>query len=96
METPHSTRRHARIGGLTSTSTLAAGPQPVLALEEHFTPAELAQLWGFSPNFIRNTFKDETGVIVIDRPEEMNKRGYSTIRIPRSVAERVHRELRAA
>ena len=99
MEKLHSIRRRARSGGLTSTPTPAAGSQPVLvvlALEPHYAPGELARLWGLSSNFIRNRFKDEKGVIVIDRPEELHKRSYSTIRIPESVALKVHEKLQAA
>ena len=99
METPHSIRRRATSGGLTSTSTPADGSRPVLvvlALEPHYAPGDLARLWGLSSNFIRNRFKDEKGVIVIDRPEELHKRAYSTIRIPRSVAVRIHEKLQGA
>jgi hypothetical protein len=32
----------------------------------------------------------------IERPETRSKRGYTTLRIPASVAERVHAELRAS
>ena len=71
-------------------------PATVLAFEQHFSPAELGKLWHLSPHFIRHRFKDEPGVIRIDRPEEMHKRGYLTIRIPVSVAQRVHQQLRAA
>jgi hypothetical protein len=34
-----------------------------LALERHFTPIELAQLWNFTPGTIRELFTDEPGVI---------------------------------
>jgi hypothetical protein len=40
-------------------------------------------------------FQDEEGVIVIDRKEKLHKRGYKTLRIPRSVALRVHNKLAA-
>ena len=81
-------------GGINPTTTKAAAA--VLAFEQHFSPAELGKLWHLSPHFIRQRFKDEPGVIRIDRPEEMHKRGYLTIRIPVSVAQRVHQQLRAA
>ena len=50
-----------------------------------FPPTELAGLWGFSGRFVRELFRDEPGVIIIDRPEQMHKRGYATMRIPESV-----------
>jgi hypothetical protein len=64
------------------------------ALEEHYTPLQLAKLWGLSADTIRNMFRDEPGVLVINRGERMNKRGYLTIRIPASVAARVHQSYR--
>jgi hypothetical protein len=65
------------------------------AQEQHMSPAELGKLWGLSARFIRDLFRDEKGVLLIDRPEKMHKRGYSTIRIPSSVAARVHLRLQA-
>jgi hypothetical protein len=62
-------------------------------LEQHYTPTQLAKLWGLSAPFVRDLFRDEPGCILIDRPEEMHKRGYKTIRIPVSVAVRVHARL---
>ena len=66
-----------------------------LAFEQHFSPKQLAALWGYSPPFIRDTFRDEQGVIKVDRPEEMHKRSYCSMRIPKSVAHRVHCRLQA-
>jgi len=60
------------------------------ALEEHYTPEKLGKLWGLSDDTIRTMFEGEPGVLVIDRPEKMHKRRYCSIRIPASVAERVH------
>jgi len=62
-------------------------------IERHFSPTELASLWGFSARFVRDLFRNEPGVIVIDRPEQMHKRAYATIRIPESVAGRVYQRL---
>jgi len=61
--------------------------------ERHYTPTQLAMLWGFSGRFVRELFRDEPGVIVIDRPEQMHKRGYATMRIPESIASRVYSRL---
>ncbi len=65
------------------------------AFEQHFSPAQLAEMWGLSSDFIRDTFLDEPGVLKINRPETMHKRGYCSLRIPRSVAHRVHCRLQA-
>jgi hypothetical protein len=59
-------------------------------LEQHYTPEQLAKLWGLSVETIRRMFREEPGVLVIDRPETRRKRGYKSIRIPASVAVRVH------
>jgi hypothetical protein len=60
------------------------------ALERHFKPQELAKFWGLSTNVIRSLFEDEPGVLKIVRPEKLHKRRYVTLRIPASVAARVH------
>ena len=62
------------------------------AIEQHFKPIQLAKLWGVSDETIRRIFENEPGVLVIDRPEELHKRGYRSVRIPSSVAERVHKQ----
>jgi hypothetical protein len=59
-------------------------------LEQHYSPAQLAERWGFSVDFVRKLFRFEEGVILVDRPERMHKRGYANMRIPESVAERVY------
>jgi len=58
-------------------------------LEQHYRPSELAKLTGLSTDTIRDLFREEPGVLVINRPEQMHKRGYSSMRIPASIAERV-------
>jgi hypothetical protein len=60
------------------------------ALEYHYKPVELAKQWGFSDDFIRDLFKNEPGVLVVNHPETLHKRGYTALRIPASVAERVY------
>lgn len=61
--------------------------------ERHFSPAELGQLWGLSADSIRKLFLREPGVLVISESSARGKRRYRTLRIPASVAERVHRRL---
>lgn len=61
----------------------------------HYTPMELAELWGVSAETIRNIFRDEEGVLKIGTTGGRYKRGYITLRIPEEVAERVHRRLSA-
>jgi hypothetical protein len=63
------------------------------ALERHYTCHELAKLWNLAPDTIRALFRDAPGVLKINRPERRNKRGYVSMRIPESVAQKRHAEL---
>jgi hypothetical protein len=63
--------------------------------ERHYAPADLAKAWGVSTDLIRDVFRDEPGVLRFANPATRTKRGYATIRIPESVAQRVHTKLSA-
>lgn len=63
--------------------------------DKHYTPSELAQLWGVSAKTIRQIFRDEEGVLKIGSNGTRTRRAYKTLRIPESVAERVHTRLSA-
>lgn len=63
------------------------------ALERHFSIQQVAELWGLCENSVRELFKEEPGVIRIQRPRSRYKRAYTTVRIPKSVLERVHRRM---
>ena len=58
--------------------------------EQHFTPDELAEEWHISANTVRRLAEEFGGIIEIDRPEEMHKRRYKTIRIPESTVEKIY------
>jgi hypothetical protein len=60
--------------------------------ERHFSPEDLAELWGLSGDTLRRLFEKEPGVMVIERTKARARR-YRTMRIPESVALRVHRRL---
>jgi hypothetical protein len=62
--------------------------------EKHFSPDELAQAWGVSAQTVRNVFKDEPDVLRLGNPSP-SRRNYISLRIPQSVAMRVHRRLSA-
>ena len=64
------------------------------ALEQHFTAAELAKRWHVSTPTIRRWFQDRSDVIQFGTQHRAKKRGYVSIRIPASVAERVYLEMR--
>jgi transcriptional regulator GlxA family with amidase domain len=58
-----------------------------------YTVAEIAALMGLSRRTITRLFDGEPGVIVLDRPETLNKRRYRSLRVPRHVYERVLKRL---
>jgi hypothetical protein len=60
------------------------------AFEIHYTPKQLAKLWGVSDDMVGDLFRNEVDVLRIERPETRHKRGYSTMRILESVAMRVY------
>ncbi len=63
------------------------------AAEAHYTPDQLAELWGVSAETVRLTFRNEPGVLGCS--SRQGKRQYVLMRIPLSVAERVHKRLSA-
>jgi hypothetical protein len=61
--------------------------------KQAYTVAEVATLTGYSRQTVTRMFEKEKGVLIIKRPEKMNKRSFRSIRIPRAVYERKVREL---
>lgn len=65
-----------------------------LATEKHWSPIEIAERWGISPQMVRTVFQDEPGVLLIGEPSgrvgRKLKRSYMTMRVPQSVMDRVH------
>lgn len=59
---------------------------------KHFSPSEIAELWGLSVDTVRRLFANEPGVLQISNPRR-GRRSYATMRIPEMVAVRVHRKL---
>jgi transcriptional regulator GlxA family with amidase domain len=66
------------------------------AFERHYCVGEVAQLWELSERTIRRIFSNEPGVFKWESTETRFKRAYTTLRIPESVVQRVHRRLRKA
>ena len=59
--------------------------------EPHYTPKQLAKLWGVSVQTIIRLFENEPGVLILGSAIESRfTRKYRTMRIPASVAARVH------
>ena len=78
------------------TRTAVAAPGAVCdeaAFERHYSVKELTELWGMSDDFVRRLFLHEPGVVIFYR-QQPGKRVYRTLRIPASVALRVHRRMR--
>lgn len=69
--------------------------------EKHFTPSELAKAWGVSAETVRQIFRDEPDVLRVGSNEPVapsisrRRRSYVLLRIPESVALRVHKRLSA-
>ena len=62
-----------------------------ISLERHYRPKELSEMWGFSEDTIRRWFADEPGVLKVGGSYHRNgKRGYVSLSIPESVAQRIH------
>jgi hypothetical protein len=74
-----------------------SGTSDILATERHFTPTQLAALWSMSPSKVRELFAKEEGVIRFGEPSRREGkklvRSYYSMRIPESVAGRVHDSL---
>lgn len=64
-----------------------------LCEERHYSVNELSALWNLSKQTIRRLFQDEPDVVRIGETDVRRKRGYVTLRIPESVARRVHQRL---
>ena len=65
-------------------------------LEPHYTLAQVAEAWGVSTDTVRRMFEGEPGVLIIEPApgRYSRRRRYRTLRIPASVADRVHRRMR--
>lgn len=64
------------------------------ALERHYSLHEVAKLWGISREYARRLFRGRPGVLHLRKPGLSKRREYITLRIPASVLQAVHRELR--
>jgi len=64
--------------------------------EKHHTPIELSKTWALSVETIRRLFENEPGVLKMSNASgPTGRRQYKTLRIPASVAARVHRRISA-
>lgn len=58
--------------------------------ERHYAVTEIAEMWNLSADKVRELFEEEPGVLAIGEQYRRHKRRYVTLRIPKSVVERVH------
>ena len=58
--------------------------------ERHYTITELAEMWKFSTEFVRQIVRGEPGVTEWVR-QQPGRRRYRVIRVPQSVVERLYR-----
>jgi hypothetical protein len=59
--------------------------------EKHYSPKELAALWGLSTDTVRRLFRAEGVLLIPSRnPRRSLRANYNTMLIPESVAKRVH------
>ena len=61
--------------------------------KQAYSVAEVARMTGLSARTVIRLFEQESGVLILERPETMHKRRYRSIRILRVVYERVIRRL---
>ena len=59
--------------------------------ERYYDVQEIAAMWNLSEDSVRRIFKNEPGVLVLGNRTKNNKRRYTTLRIPQSVLEKVHK-----
>jgi hypothetical protein len=60
---------------------------PKRPFEKHYSPSEVAELWGISVDMARDLFRSEDDVLKLERT---GSKKYVTLRIPESVLLRVH------
>ena len=67
--------------------------------EQHYTPQQIAEMWGVSAEWVRQRFAAEAGVVRIGsssrRVGRRLVRGRYTLRIPESTLRHVHDRLTA-
>src|ERR1035437_6455379 len=80
----------ARIEPPMKTANTTNPPAPSSALEKHYSLEEVATAWGISVRSARHIFRDVPGVLDPTIHRSLTSRSYQAMRIPASVAARVH------
>jgi hypothetical protein len=68
-------------------------PPSLSFAERHYSVWEVAALWNLSQDAARKIFQNEPGVLILGGLGPTLKRRYTTLRIPESVLQRVHRRM---
>jgi hypothetical protein len=69
-----------------------AGLPESIAIEPHYSPQFLAELWRVSPSTVVRWFQDREGVLKMSRPAKNCRPSRVELRIPYSLAQRVYQE----
>jgi hypothetical protein len=75
----------------TGTGSMPTG----IEFEPHMSVPQVAELWGFGVDKVREMFEHEPDVLREGHGESRFRRRYFSLRIPVSVVRRVHARLRA-
>lgn len=64
------------------------------ATEQHYTPQQVATMWGISADTVRRLFEDDPAVLKISMPNLLvrKRRPKISLRIPASALARVHHQ----
>jgi hypothetical protein len=65
-----------------------------IAVEKHWSIKEIAEQWGLSLKTVRTIFAARPGVLRLASRAKRGVREYVSLRVPQSVLDGVHRELR--
>jgi hypothetical protein len=61
-----------------------------IVIDQHFSTAFYAELWGVSRDTVERWFQDEPGVLKMSKPTKNGKRVRVELRIPHSLAMKVY------
>ena len=70
-------------------------PAPPNAMEKHYTLKQIAEEWQISVRVARRIFRDQPGAVDVRNKTSLTSRAYTILRIPASVAARVHEQRNA-
>ena len=63
-----------------------------IKIDQHYSPAFFAELWGVSPDTVVRMFQDIEGVFKLSNPKRNGRRSRVELRIPYSLALKVYQD----